>query len=176
MTMRFYIDRSDEDLIISDYNGYSVISSVSYEHWQDPVNQDLKCVPYECYLIGEKGTISDHMRWTRNGKYTRKIPLFVKNVHREVYGLPPLKEEKVVPEWFLDYRDGTVHCPTEDYVDELSASVKEWMLQNKGKRCHWMGNREMFKTWTFTCPTETLIKDLVPLLDGTPYFAVLKSW
>ena len=168
--MRFCIGRSEEDLIISDYNGESVISSITYGQRHDPDS------PYQCCLLGEKGTIFDHMHWTRNGKYTKKIPLFVKNVHRKAYGLPPLKEEKVIPEWFLDYRDGTVHCPTEDYVDELPVSVKEWMLQNKGKRCHWMGNREMFKTWTFTCPTETLIKNLVPLLDGTPYFAVLKSW
>ena len=179
--VRYFVGTSDEDLLISECNGLYQVSTIAYERWQDGEDEDTLCLPYHCYLSGDPCKWQDVNSWLKSGRWTKKIPLFVKNTHRAVWGLPPLAEEKIIPEWFLDYRDGTVHCPTEDYVDPFPSGVKSWLLDRQlgnagAKRCYWLGNKEMFKTWTFSCPTTVLLEGLVPLLEGSPYVAVLKSW
>ena len=173
----FFVN-STEDLIISTRDSEIIVGRVSYTDWEDP--PEAKGSAYECFHArkdGARESIYDYP--FRHGIWTKKIPLPWKNFHRELWGLKPVKEESPLPEWYLDWEDGTVRCPTPENVGDFPAPFVAWVLTNGkqgAKRQHYGGSREQFKTWVFTCPTQVVINELAPMLKGSDFVIKLKCW
>ena len=177
-SLRFFVDSSDENLLLSVKGTEVVTSNLSYTHWDgkgDPKNVQ---VPYCCYIWDSWGKRSIYDDYPKHGIWTKKIPLSWKNVHREFWGLKPLKAlrvEKPLPEWYLDWNDLT-RCGTPENVGAIPDTFNQWAIANGANRHHWFGRREDFKTWVFSVSTQTVINELAPMLKGSDFTIKLKCW
>ncbi len=154
-----------EDALWSRYGDQVVYSSLLYHEG------------YECALALESLAVSNNLHYLVNGKgrWTKKVPAEWKNVHRKFWGLAPLKEESILPEWYID--EVSIWVPTPENAGDLPAALNEWMTScDTAQHKHWYGHRDCFKTWVFSAPLEVVKTQVAPLIEGTNFVAKLKSW
>jgi len=170
----YFIGSSNEDLLISQCESKVLFSQISYEKFEDYEGEVVHA--YEVHPFEEKMDIMYALNSIKpgHGRWTKKIPLPWKNIHRESWGLPPLKEEKSSPEWYLDWN--SIFIPTPENV-EIPPDLAEFFNgRSDTHRVHWYGQREMFKTWCVTAPLSVVLKEIKPFLEGTEFTLKLKCW
>lgn len=167
--IQFCVSRDAEGDIYSRVGSEVIRSSVCYE--SDP---DEGVHLYEIGVLDQRISVFRAGRWLDNGLWTKKIPIEWKNEHRKAWGLPLLKEERVLPEWYLDWN--SIYVPTPENVGDFPEGVDDWMASVQSKKAHWYGDRGNFKTWVFEAPLVVVRDGLAPLLEGSDFSAKLKGW
>jgi len=170
--LTYFIGVPDEDLLISRKGSEVMLSQVCYEGFTTGYGEVIH--DYEVSLFPGKENILDNLNNIKHGRWTGKVPYEWKNIHRESWGLPPLKEEKSSPEWYLDW--DSIFIPTPDNV-EIPPNLAEFFNgRSDSRRVHWLGQREMFKTWCVTASLAVVLEEIKPRLEGTEFTLKLKSW
>lgn len=172
-TIEYFVDCSHENALWSRCDKEVLYSSISYEPYSDEENS---FEAYECVVNEASMSIFHAYHYLQEGKgrWTRKVPVEWKNAHRKFWGFPPLKDEKAVPEWYID--EVNIHVPTIENVEDFPEQLTQWALSHGAKRKHWYGQRDCFKTWVFSVPLDTVVSEVVPLLVGSDFVVKLKSW
>ena len=172
-TISFFVGLSEEDALFSRYGDEVRYSSIVYKPYDD---EEGSFNAYDCVVANEARPIDKYLYYLQDGKgrWTKKVPVEWKNAHREVWGLPPLKEEKSVPEWYID--EGSIWVPTPENVGDLPTALNEWAVSHGAKRKHWLGHMDCFKTWVFAAPLSVVVSEVAPLLLDTKLTVKLKSW
>jgi len=172
--LTYFIGSDNEELLISRCGSEVLFSQICYKDFKTYKGEAVHA--YEVYPYGEKTYIMYALNSIKpgHGIWTRKVPLPWKNIHRESWGLPPLKEEKSSPEWYLDW--DSIFIPTPDNV-EIPPNLAEFFNgRSDSRRVHWLGQREMFKTWCVTASLAVVLEEIKPFLEGTKFTLKLKSW
>ena len=174
-SITFFVGSTEEDALWSRVGDQVRFSSISYKpYYEYPPLMEA----YECAVSTQKYSIFHSALFFQEGKgrWTKKVPVEWKNAHRQAWGLPPLKEEKVLAEWYIDWDH--IYAPTPENVDPFPPALEEWLASCPYSpiRRHWYGNREYFKTWVFTAPLAVVRDEVAPLLEGARFIAKIKCW
>jgi hypothetical protein len=170
--LTYFVDRTNEDLLVSRCGSEVLLSQICYTDFRTCEGKVIHA--YEVSLFPGKENILNNLNSIEYGRWTGKVPFEWKNIHREGWGLPPLKEEKTSPEWYLDWN--SIFIPTPENV-EIPPDLAEFFNgRSDSRRVHWYGNIKMFKTWCVTAPLSVVLEEIKPFLDGTEFTLKLKCW
>ena len=170
--LTYFVNRTGGDLIISRYGDEALISTICYEDFTTYDGEEVHA--YEVHPYADKNLFFDVLNCVEYGRWTGKVPFEWKNIHRESWGLPPLKEEKSSPEWYLDWN--SIFIPTPENV-EIPPDLAEFFNgRSDTHRVRWLGQKKMFKTSCVTAPLSVVLEEIKPRLEGTEFTLKLKCW
>jgi len=171
--LTYFIGSSEEDLLVSrcGSEGKVLFSQICYK--DSETYEGEKIHAYEVHPFGDKENVLNDLNSIKHGRWTKKVPFEWKNIHRSRWGLPPLKEEKSSPEWYLDW--DTIFVPTPKNIEIPPKLAEFFDGRSDSRRVHWYGQKEMFKTWCIATSLSVVQQEIQPLLDDT-FTLKLKCW
>ena len=170
--LTYFVGSSEEDLLVSRCGSQVLFSQMCYEDFEAYDGEAIHA--YEVHPFADKNFFFDVLNSVERGIWTKKIPLPWKNIHRESWGLPPLKKETCTPEWYLDWN--SIFIPTPENV-EIPPDLAEFFNGRSDSRSvHWYGQKKMFKTSCVTAPLSVVLEEIKPFLEGTEFTLKLKCW